>query len=84
MSSHAISYFEHSVPWLKLENLVVKNYNEKIYLNPQLIRKKSHTYYIVGGLFMLTTRFCNLMGVEDPIKDASCNHYNTIQKNCHL
>jgi hypothetical protein len=35
---------------------------------------------MVGGLFRLITRFCNLMGVGDLVKEANYDHYNTIQK----
>ncbi len=54
---------------------------DKIYSNLNL---KTHTYYIVGELFRLTTRFCNLMSVRDLVKEVNYDHYNTIQKNCHL
>jgi hypothetical protein len=49
---------------------MLKTCYDKIFFQSQLIGKKFHTYDIVGGLFGLTTR-CNLMGVGDPVKEAS-------------
>ncbi len=45
-------------------------------------KKISNTFYIVGILFRLTTRFCSLTSVGDPIKEANYDHCNTIQKIC--
>lgn len=44
--------------------------------------KNFHTYDIVGGLFGLTTR-CNLMGVGDPVKEASYEQHH-LKKLCHF
>jgi hypothetical protein len=44
-------------------------------------KKKIHAYYIVGQLFILTTRFCNLASSGDPIVEVTYDHCNTIEKN---
>jgi hypothetical protein len=75
MLSHARSCFEQSVTWQKVENLVVTRCYDKIYPNP-----KTHMHNIVGGLFRLTTRFCNLIDVRDLVKEVNYDHCNSIQK----
>ncbi len=39
--------------------------------------KNFHTYDIVGGLFRLTTRCSNLMGVGDLVKEASYEQHHS-------
>jgi hypothetical protein len=45
--------------------------------DPQLMGKNLHTYDIIRGLFRLTTRCCNLMGVWDPIKETNYEQHHS-------